>query len=88
MFPAPELGALLVKAPLGDPTGLDCEPYMVRFVFPPDVLTVLGISLDIPAVVLVSLDPLEVGPILADHVLSDIILEGARVYTCPGVPQF
>jgi hypothetical protein len=88
MFPAPELGALLVKAPLGDPTGLDCEPYMVRLVFPPDVLTVLGISLDIPAVMLVSLDPLEMGPILTDHVLPDIILEGARVYTCPGVPQF
>ena len=88
MFPAPKLGALLVKAPLGDPTRLHCEPYMVRLVFPPDVLTVLGISLDVPAVVLVSLDPLEVGPILTDHVLSDIILEGAGVYTCPRVPQF
>jgi hypothetical protein len=88
MFPAPELGALLVKAPLGDPTGLDCEPYMVRLVFPPDVLTVLGISLDIPTVMLMSLDPLEVGPILTDHVLSDIFLEGARIYTGPRVPQF
>lgn len=88
MFPAPELGTLLIEAPLGDPTGLDCEPYMIRLVFPPDVLTVLGISLDVPTVVLVSLYPLEVGPILADHVLSDIILEGARIYTCPRVPQF
>lgn len=77
MFPAPELGALLVKAPLGDPTGLDCEPYMIRLVFSPDVLTVLGISLDVPAVVLMSLDPLEVGPILPGHVLSDIVLEGS-----------
>ena len=88
MFPAPELGALLVKAPLGDPTRLHCEPYMVRLVFPPDVLTVLGISLDVPADVLVSLDPLEVGPILAGHVLSNIVLEGSRVYASPRCPQF
>jgi hypothetical protein len=88
MFPAPELGALLIEAPLGDPTGLDCEPYMIRLVFPPDVLTVFGISLDIPAVVLVSLDPLEVGPILAGHVLSDIVLEGTCIYAGPRDPQF
>ena len=88
MFPAPELGALLIEAPLGDPTGLDCEPYMVRLVFPPDVLAVLGISLDIPAVVLVSLDPLEVGSILTDHVLSDILLEGSCIYAGPSDPQF
>ena len=88
MFPAPELGALLVKAPLGDPTRLHCEPYMVRLVFPPDVLTVLGISLDVPTVVLVSLDPLEVGPILADHVLSDIVLERSCIYAGPSGLQF
>lgn len=88
MFPAPELDALLVKAPLGDPTGLDCEPYMVRLVFSPDILTVLGISLDVPAVVIVSLDPLEVGPILTGHVLSDVILEGARIYAVTRGPQF
>ena len=88
MFTAPELGTLLVKAPLGDPTGLDCEPYMVRFVFPPDVLTVLGISLDIPAVVFVSLHPLEMGPILTDNVLSDILLEGSRIYAGPSGLQF
>ena len=88
MFPTPELGALLIKAPLGDPTGLDCEPDVVRLVFPPDVLTVFGISLDIPAVVLVSLDPLEVGPILAGNVLSDILLEGSCIYAGPSDPQF
>ena len=88
MFPAPELGALIIKAPLGDPTGLDCEPDVVRLVFPPDVLTVLGISLDVPTVVLVSLDPLEVGPILADHVLSDIVLERSCIYAGPSGLQF
>ena len=88
MFPTPELGALLIKAPLGDPTGLDCEPDVVRLVFPPDVLTVLGISLDVPTVVLVSLDPLEVGPILADHVLSDIVLERSCIYAGPSGLQF
>ena len=88
MFPAPELGALIVKAPLGDPTGLDCEPDVVRLVFPPDVLTVLGISLDVPTVVLVSLDPLEVGPILADHVLSDVLLKGSCIYAGPSGLQF
>ena len=88
MFPAPELGALIIKAPLGDPTGLDCEPDVVRLVFPPDVLTVLGISLDVPTVVLVSLDPLEVGPILSDHVLSDIVLERSCIYAGPSGLQF
>ena len=88
MFPAPELGALIIKAPLGDPTGLDCEPDVVRLVFPPDVLTVFGISLYVPTVVLVSLDPLEVGPILTGHVLSNIVLEGSRVYASPRCPQF
>ena len=88
MFPAPELGALLIEAPLGDPTGLDCEPYMIRLVFPPDVLTVLGIGLDVPAVVLMSLDPLEVGPILAGNVLSDVLLEGSCIYAGPSGLQF
>ena len=88
MFPAPELGALIIKTPLGDPPRLDREPDVVRLVFPPNVLTILGVGLDKPAVVLVSLDPLEVGPILAGHVLSNIVLEGSRVYASPRCPQF
>ena len=88
MFPAPELGALIIKTPLGDPPRLDREPDVVRLVFPPNVLTILGVGLDKPAVVLVSLDPLEVGPILADHVLSDIVLERSCIYAGPSGLQF
>jgi len=88
MFPAPELGALIIKTPLGDPPRLDREPDVVRLVFPPNVLTILGVGLDKPAVVLVSLYPLEVGPILADHVLSDIVLERSCIYAGPSGLQF
>ena len=79
MFRAPELGAFFIKAPLRDPPGLDREPNMVRLVFAPDVLTVLGVGLGIPSVVLMSLDPLDSGPFLTGHVFSDIFLEGTRI---------
>ena len=80
MFTTPELGALLIEAPLSDPTSLDREPDVVRLVFPSDVLTILGVGLDVPAVVLVTLDPLDMSPVLTGHVPSDIVLEGTRLH--------
>jgi hypothetical protein len=80
MFTTPELGALLVEAPLSDPSSLDREPDVVRLVFPPDVLTILGVGLDVPAIVIVTLDPLDMGPLLTGHVPPDIVLERTRLH--------
>ena len=80
MFTTPELGALLIEAPLSDPASLDREPDVVRLVFPSDVLTILGVGLDVPAVVLVTMDPLDMSPVLTGHVPPDIVLEGTRLH--------
>lgn len=89
MFRAPELGTFLIKAPLGNPPRLDREPYMVPLVLPSDILTILGVSLGVPAIMLMSLDSFDIGMFLTGHVLSDIFLEGAHIYVSSLVtPQF
>lgn len=57
MFTPRKLFAFLVKALLDyDPSLTDTEPYVVALVPISDPLAVLGVALDIPAVVLVSDD--------------------------------
>ena len=79
MFRTLELGTLLIKASLGDPTRLDSEPNMVRLVFPSDILTILGVGLGVPAVMFVSLDPFDMRSFLTGHVLSDIFLKRSSI---------
>ena len=79
MFRPPELGTFLIKAPLGNPPRLYSEPYMVPLMLSSDILAVLGVSLGVPAIVLMSLDSFDIGMFLTSHVLSDIFLERTRV---------
>ena len=44
-----------------------------------DILTVLGVRLGVPAIMLMSLDSFDTGMFLTGHVLSDIVLERTRV---------
>jgi len=89
MFPAPELAALFIKTPLSDPSRLDSEPYMIPLVLSFDILTIPRVSLDVPAIVLMSLDTFDIGTSLTGHVFLNIILEGAHIYVSSLVtPQF
>ena len=79
MFRTPKLGTLLVKATLGNSPRLDRKPYMIRLVFPSDVLTVLRVGLGIPSIVFMTLDPFDCSIVLPGHVFLDVFLERCRV---------
>jgi hypothetical protein len=80
MFSALELGAFFVETALMDSPVPYREPDVVRLVFGPDPFAKLGVRLDEPPVVLVSLNLLDARTPLTHHVLLNVLLEGCRLF--------
>jgi hypothetical protein len=78
-FLAPKLTTVLVKTPLGDPSGPYVEPYVIALVLHVNSFTKFGIRLDIPSIMFVALNLLDAGPRLTLEVTLDKLLKLGRV---------
>jgi hypothetical protein len=84
MFSAFELGTLFIKTPLRNLRACYVKPDVVRLVISSNTFTILGVRLDIPPIVFVSLNTLDVCTLLTTHVLVYILLERPCVFECWG----
>jgi hypothetical protein len=79
MFRPMKLMTVFVKAPLRHASGMYRKPYVIRFVFSLDIFTVLGVRLDIPPIILVSLHTLNRGPGVSGNVSTYKFLDQFRI---------
>ena len=79
MFLTPELATVFIKTPLRHAPRTYRKPYMVRLVILVDPLTVFGVRLSEPPVVVVSLNLLDARPPLTLEIFAHKVLEGAVI---------
>ena len=80
MFSAFELGTLFVKTPLRNLRACNVKPDVVRLVVSSNTFTIFGVRLDVPSIVFVSLNTLDVCMFLTTHVLVYVLFELACVF--------
>jgi hypothetical protein len=79
MFLTPELTAVLIETTLEDASRTYRKPYMIRLVLLVNTLTVLGVRLCEPPVVIVPLDLFDTRSPLTLEILAHKLFEGAVI---------
>ena len=88
---------LLIETSLRYTPRVNRKPYVVRLVFTSNILTVLGVSLDVPPVMLVSVNPLDTRLLLTYEIFLNIFINSRdfnidflllRVFIRPDGKQF
>lgn len=89
--------SLLVETPLRYTPRVDRKPHVIRLVFSTNVLTILRVSLDVPPVMLVPVNPLDTSLLLTYEIFLNIFLNSRdfnidflllRVFIRPDGKQF
>jgi len=84
MFSAFELGTLFIKTPLRNLRACYVKPDVVRLVISSNTFTILGVRLDVPSIVFMSLNTLDVCMFLTSHVFVYVLFELSCVFKCLG----
>ena len=74
MFTTVKLRTVLIETPLRHSARVNRKPDVIRLVFAPQVFAVPRVRLDVPPVILVSLNTLHMGSLLTSHVLLNKLL--------------
>ena len=80
MFLTLELATVLVKAPLGDASRTYRKPCMIRLMVLVNPLTILGVGLSEPTVVIVPLNLLDMRSPLTFHIFAHKLLKWAVIF--------